>query len=111
MFISGSKPPSAFILRIILPPRCAGTDLGDTVYGEALRGLDHGDTEKVMEDYAHTRLIKGLRYYNDPAAIMICYMLLAEYEVRNIVRIVEGVRYGVEPEEIRRSLTGLGKKE
>ena len=85
--------------------------LGGTVYGEALRGLDYGDTEKVMEDYAHARLVRGLRYYTDPAAIMICYMLLAEYEVRNIVRIVEGVRYGVEPEEIRKSLTGFGKKE
>ena len=81
--------------------------LSPTVYGEALRGLGFGDTEKVMEDYLCGKLVRGLRSYTDPAAVMICYMMLTEFEVRNAVRIIEGVRYGIEPEEIRKSLTGL----
>ncbi|MBQ6019228.1 MAG: V-type ATPase subunit [Clostridia bacterium] len=81
--------------------------LSPTVYGDPLRGLDFGDTEKVMEDYLCRKLTRGLRYYDDPAAIMICYMLLAEFEVKNVVRIIEGIRYGVDPEQIRKSLTGF----
>ncbi len=81
--------------------------LSVTVYGDALRGLDYGDTEKIMEDHLCRRLVKGFRFYTDPAAIVMCYMLLAENEVKNIIRIIEGIRYGVEPEQIRKSLTGI----
>ncbi|MBR1811319.1 MAG: V-type ATPase subunit [Clostridia bacterium] len=81
--------------------------LSATVYGEALKGLDYGDTEKVMEDYLCAKLMKGLRFYTDPAAIMVCYMFLAENEVKNIVRIIEGIKYGIEPAEIKKVLTGV----
>ena len=81
--------------------------LSDTVYAQDLKGLDLGDTEKVMADFLCKKMIKGLRYYTDPAAVMICYMYLCENEIRNIVRIIEGIRYGIAPERIREVLTGM----
>lgn len=85
--------------------------LSDTIYGEALKGLDYDDTEKVMDEYVCKKFIKGLRFYTDPAAILICYMCLAENEVMNIIRIVEGIRYAVPADEIYRVLTGIEDKE
>ena len=81
--------------------------LRDTTYGEALKSLDYGESEQVMEEYVCGKFRKGLRFYTDPAAVMLCYMYLCENETRNIIRVIEGIRYGISPDKIRGVLTGL----
>lgn len=81
--------------------------LRDTTYGEALKSLDYGESEQVMENYICEKFRKGLRFYTDPAAVMLCYMYLCENETRNIIRVIEGIRYGVSPDKIRGVLTGI----
>ena len=46
--------------------------------------------------------VKSYRFSTDPMVVVINYMLLLEIEVNNIVNIIEGIRYGISPEEIRR---------
>lgn len=81
--------------------------LAKTAYGEELKALDYGDTEKVIAEYVCEKYRKGLRFYTDPAAVMVCYMFLAENEIMNIIRIIEGIRYQISPNEIKSVLTGV----
>ena len=81
--------------------------LAKTAYGEALKALDYGDTEKVISEYICEKYRKGLRFYTDPAAVMVCYMFLAENETMNIIRIIEGIRYQISANEIKGVLTGI----
>lgn len=42
------------------------------------------------------------RFSTQPVVVVICYMTLLEIEQNNIIHIIEGIRYGVPPEELRR---------
>ncbi len=53
-------------------------------------------TRKILCD----KYKKEIRYSTDPLSIMISYFYLAENEVRNIIQIVEGIRYGMSVENI-----------
>ncbi|MBQ8227645.1 MAG: V-type ATPase subunit [Clostridia bacterium] len=53
-------------------------------------------TRKILYDRFH----KEIRYSTDPITVMISYFYLSENEVKNIIHIVEGVRYGMPPEAI-----------
>ncbi|GHU79726.1 hypothetical protein FACS1894191_3180 [Clostridia bacterium] len=44
---------------------------------------------------------KSYRFSTKPMVVVVNFMLLLEIEVKNIVNIIEGVRYGVPAEEIR----------
>ena len=45
-----------------------------------------------------------MRRTQQPATAFVCHMFLSEMEIDNIVRIVEAVRYGMEPGDIMRLL-------
>ena len=64
----------------------------------------------LLEDYTHRVLYdkfkKEIRYSTQPVAVMICYFYLAQNEVNNIIRIVEGIRYSMAPEAIIGALIG-----
>ncbi len=59
-------------------------------------------TTKILYEKFH----KEIRYSTDPVTVMISYFYLAENEVRNIIHIVEGIRYGMSPDAINTVLTG-----
>lgn len=59
-------------------------------------------TAKILYDKFH----KEIRYSTDPVIVMISYFFLAENEVKNIIHIVEGIRYGMSPEAISTVLVG-----
>lgn len=52
---------------------------------------------------------KMIHFSTDPHVIYTAYMLLCHKEVENIIRVIEGVHYGMKPEKIE-SLLSLGKK-
>ncbi len=43
---------------------------------------------------------KPIHFSSSPAVVMLAYILYSEKEVDNIINIIEGVRYGLPPEEI-----------
>lgn len=51
---------------------------------------------------------KQIRFSSYPGVVMYCYLFLSQNETRNIIRIIEGVRYGLSPDEIKESLIGIG---
>jgi V/A-type H+-transporting ATPase subunit C len=63
---------------------------------------------EYIEDFANKYIYKLVRknmyFLTHPSIVMICYILLSEIEVKNIITIIEGVSYKMSPEEIRKSL-------
>lgn len=57
----------------------------------------------VSRVYAARRDVnrKLFRFSSKPAVVVICYMALLDIEVNNITNIIEGIRYGLPPAEIR----------
>lgn len=58
-----------------------------------------------LDQVSQVRNQKLFRFSTQPAVTVITYMALLEIEVRNIIHIIEGIRYGVPPAEIRQLLT------
>ncbi len=54
--------------------------------------------------YAFTESLRLIRHSTSPAAAMISYLFLSRVECENVVKITEGKRYGLEPEEIEKML-------
>ena len=52
---------------------------------------------------------KMIHFSTDPHVIYTAFMLLCHKEMENIIRVIEGVHYGMKPEKIE-SLLSLGKK-
>ena len=42
-----------------------------------------------------------IEFYTDPNLVLLSYMLLSECEIRNVVDIIEGVRYGISADRIK----------
>lgn len=45
-----------------------------------------------------------IEYYTEPALVLLSYMLLSEMEIDNVINIIEGVRYHIQPERIKKML-------
>jgi V/A-type H+-transporting ATPase subunit C len=54
-------------------------------------------TDRVMRNVYYS----SMETSPDAAVVLICYMHLARMEIRNVINIVEGVRYGVSNDRIR----------
>lgn len=61
---------------------------------------------QATENYLFRILTNALRRSNDPETVMFAYFNLSQAEIRNIIHIIEGVRYGLPPEEILPMLSG-----
>ena len=59
---------------------------------------------KLRYDYCKERI----RFSSYPSIVMLSYVRLAENEVDNITHIIEGIRYNISPDEIKRLLIGVG---
>lgn len=51
-----------------------------------------------------------IHFSTHPAVVMLCYIIYTEHEIENITNIIEGVRYGVPPEEISPLLIHFDKE-
>lgn len=58
---------------------------------------------RIMYAYAH----KNMYFSTDAAVVLTCYIILKEAELQNIVIIIEGKRYGLPVEEIKKMLVGI----
>lgn len=83
----------AFLKQLACSPYHLHMDDQDYVYIE------------YYADQIKYHLAKRHMYYDhDPAIVYSAYQLLAEREIENLINIIEGVRYQVNPEEIKMML-------
>ncbi len=68
----------------------------------------NGEIEKELYLDFYRYCKKQIRFSSKPAVVMYCYLFLAENEVRNIIKIIEGIKYNISKEEIKSSLVGIG---
>lgn len=80
--------------------------ISETCYRKDFANVDFSYLEDAVQELMYRRFSHEIRYYTNATAVMFCYIFLAENEVRNIIHIVEGIRYGNPPEKISAMLVG-----
>lgn len=83
--------------------RLVVTPYANEFYGASFHYIEEG-VQKI--DYRWH--LKNLRFSTNPSVVLFCYIFLAENELTNIIHIIEGVRYGLSPDEIEQMLVGVG---
>ena len=78
-------------------------ELRRTAYGRHLEG-DDGPIEARLGPLHYARCRHLLRFSNDPQVVYVAFMMLRTMEVEDVIRIIEGVRYGMPPERIEKLL-------
>lgn len=78
----------------------------NTYYKKDFSNIDFKYIENATTEMLIRRLLKGFRYYTNPTAVMLCYLFLAENEVRNIIHIVEAIKYNIPTEKAKSVLIG-----
>ncbi len=78
--------------------------LGETRYGEYLK--KHGNIRigELCERIVYKKMLRSMRMSVSPDVVSICYTELMNVEKNNIITIIEGVRYDMPPESIRKML-------
>ena len=65
------------------------------------------DLEKELAVFLHSFCKKEIRFSSYPPVVMLCYLLLSQDEITNLIRIIEGCKYGVSAQEVRKNLIGI----
>jgi V/A-type H+-transporting ATPase subunit C len=85
--------------------------MSGTLVGKRVLKTNYLDASEV----AHRMNFKTCRHYirfsTHPSVVMVSYMLLLEAEIRDIITIVEGIRYKLPPGEIRKMLVIVNYRE
>lgn len=69
-----------------------------TKYGRAIsEGRDAHDIERSLQQNRLRQMKHTIAGSNSAAVVMYAFMYICDNEIRNLVRIIEGVRYDVEP--------------
>ena len=82
--------------------------LVNTPYASEFYGASFEYIEEGLQKIDHRWHLKNLRFSTNPSVVLFCYIFLAENELTNIVHIIEGVRYGLSPDDIATMLVGVG---
>lgn len=82
--------------------------LGRTPYASFFGDEGPGAFERRYGDFLYE--LHRKRFVQQPfsVACIISYLKLKEFELNNIISIIEGIRYKLAPEEIRKFITGIG---
>ena len=82
--------------------------LVNTPYASEFYGATFDYIEEGVQKIDYRWHLKNLRFSTNPSVVLFCYIFLAENELTNIVHIIEGVRYGLSPDDIATMLVGVG---
>jgi V/A-type H+-transporting ATPase subunit C len=74
--------------------------LGKTFYKKYLDILDYTYVDSFVNRAAYRISKKYIRFSTFPSVVMLSYIFLLETETEDVVKIIEGVRYKLPPEEI-----------
>ncbi len=80
----------------------------ETPYGRAFSEADRF-IEKRQSEYFSRVLNRAARINSYSVEASICYINLRRIETNNIVSVIEGIRYGIYPEQIKTYLIGYGR--
>lgn len=83
--------------------------LSGTLYRGYVREIEKNvHIEQAINQVRYRKIKSLLRFSTDPNVVMFCFMLLTENETDNLIHITEGIKYGINQEEIRALLIGVG---
>lgn len=70
-------------------------------YHRYTRDLRFTNIEQYVQMIQFNMNYHFLEYYQDPPLDLLSYLLLSETEIRNLINIIEGIRYSIAPDKIR----------
>lgn len=76
--------------------------LGETSVGKRARRIDQQSEMAIQGRYERCR--HELYFSTNPEIVLLAYYILSETELSNVIAVVEGVRYSMEPESIMETL-------
>lgn len=94
--------------RKVLADAACVADVAAVIEKSAYRGwLDSKcgrSVEYQLEQSLYDYCAKEIRFSSYPSVVMFCYLQLSRIETNNLVRIIEGVKFGVSPQVIEQNL-------
>ena len=98
--------PYGKLPKRVIEEFCAADDIKDvyelarsTYLGGHLSKLQYYDNTQISYALINSYCKHHLRLSPNPTIVMISYIYLKQIEVRNIINLIEGTRYGLSPEE------------
>lgn len=76
-----------------------------TSFGKIINEIDYDYIDNIITKVKFSKCKHFIRYSIRPPVVMFSYILLAEIEVSNIINIIEGIRYKLPSNEIKKMLT------
>ncbi len=74
-----------------------------TCYAHGLKKLSSDfSLENRCDRYLFNIASEKLRFSVYPGVVMFCWIILAENEIKNIIHLTEGIKYGIPPEELKK---------
>ena len=101
------REPPMKLLDTALRAKTAEDYLNTLKNDRYIAGIGDGEIQSIGLGSQAIRSLLSQRYMRrtqQPAVAFVCYMFHSEMEIDNIVRIVEAVRYGMDPSEIMQLL-------
>ena len=77
----------------------------ETVYGRELGDIGDDYIDHIVNRISYKRVCRLMRFSTNPTVAVFSYLMLSSIERRDIVTIIEGVRYRVSPDEIASMIT------
>lgn len=72
--------------------------LADTKVGKAAKSIDIDDEMAIKGRFDKCR--HELYFSTDPEVVLLAYYIVSDTELKNIITIIEGIRYSIEPKSI-----------
>ena len=79
--------------------------MGNTKPGKIIDKLEYSYTGSIPSKIKYLKARKNMYLSDNPATVMMSYIILAEIELMNLICIIEGVRYKVDKNKIQQLLT------
>lgn len=76
-----------------------------TTFGQRISGIEYDYIDELPTKVKFSKCIHFIRYSINPPVVMLSYILLTEIELSNIINIIEGIRYKLPKDEIKKMLT------
>ena len=75
-----------------------------TTFGKLISGIEYDYIDELPTKVKFAKCKHFIRYSVNPPVVMLSYILLTELELSNIINIIEGIRYKLPKDEIKKML-------
>lgn len=77
----------------------------ETPYGREIGSLDDALIDQLVDRLTYKRVRRLMRFSTNPTVAVFSYIMLSAIERKDIITIIEGVRYRISPDEIAAMIT------